>query len=114
MCGCSSKKCNCCCSKSELRQLSQNLNILSVKSRLDILFLLSAKPHCVADLESHTDLSQSLISHHLADLGKTGLVCGRRKGKFVEYEITQKGKKTIEALTLMIGKGGEDSGRKKG
>jgi len=112
-CGCATKVCNCCCSPIQISQISQNLEILAVKSRLDLLFLLSTKPHCVCDLEKHTSFSQTLVSHHLSDLSKAGLVQKKRKGKFVEYSLSQKGKKTLEALTLMLGKGGELDGRKK-
>ena len=76
--------------------------------------MLSAKPHCVTDLISHSSLSQSLVSHHLTDLSKSGFVGHRRDGKYVEYWLTPKGKKFLRALTFMISKGGEDSGRKKG
>lgn len=75
--------------------------------------MLSTKPHCVSDLQKHTSFSQTLISHHLSDLAKAGLVQKKRKGKFVEYSLSQKGKKALEALTLMVGKGGELGGRKK-
>jgi len=112
-CGCRDKIYNCCCSPTQISQISQNLEILAVKSRLDLLFLLSAKPHCVCDIEKHTNFSQTLVSHHLSDLAKAGLVQKKRKGKFVEYSLSQKGKKALEALTLMVGKGGEGGGRKK-
>src|SRR4030042_6748464 len=99
-CGCRDKICNCSCSPAQISDISKNLEILAVKSRLDLLFLLSGKPHCVCDIEKHTNFSQTLVSHHLADLLKTDLVEKKRKGKFVEYSLSQKGQKTIEALTL--------------
>jgi ArsR family transcriptional regulator len=110
-CGCATKICNCCCSPTQISQIQGNLEILAVKSRLDLLFLLSFKPHCVCDLEKHTNFSQTLVSHHLSDLLRAGLVQKKRKGKFMEYSLPQKGKKTLKALTLMIG--GELDGRKK-
>lgn len=105
-----SKRCNCfskishCCQRGKVvENLSKDLSLLSTKSRLDILFLLKDKPHCVCDLMSHTDMSQSLISHHLSDLTNAGLLESKREGKYIDYYLTKKGEKTVKALSEMIG-----------
>jgi len=105
-----SKRCKCSSKNSQsgkfdkkMEQLTKDLNILSVKSRLDILFLLKDKPHCVCDLMSHTDMSQSLISHHLSDLTNAGFLEGKREGKYIDYYLTKKGEKTVKSLSEMIG-----------
>ncbi|MCL5008962.1 MAG: metalloregulator ArsR/SmtB family transcription factor, partial [Patescibacteria group bacterium] len=67
------------------------LKLVSAPSRLNILLLLKQSPHCVCDIEAHTQLSQTLISHHLADLVKADLVVSKKDGKFIEYSLTQKG-----------------------
>lgn len=82
----------------DLQNLSNNLNLLSVKSRLDLLFLLKDKQHCVCDLMMHTKMSQSLISHHLSDLTQAGFVDSKREGKFIDYFLTKRGKQLIKAL----------------
>jgi ArsR family transcriptional regulator len=108
-CNCSAKHNKCVPSKIDLKQLSDNLTLLSVKSRLDLLFLLKDKSHCVCDLTEHTDMSQSLISHHISDLTAAGFVNSKREGKFVEHYLTLKGQdlvKTLMAMTAEI-KGGE-------
>ena len=102
-CDCLSKLGKCCQSIKNTERLSKDLNLLSVKSRLDILFLLKDKPHCVCDLISHTDMSQSLISHHLADLTDAGYVKNKREGKYLDYYLTLKGKQLLEGLLVMIG-----------
>lgn len=102
-CGCRSKGGECCCSDKDLTKLTNNLTLLSIKSRLAILFLLKDKPHCVCDLVMHTDMSQSLISHHLADLTDAGLIMGKREGKYVEYSLTHKGERSLEALFIIMG-----------
>jgi DNA-binding transcriptional ArsR family regulator len=108
-CKCSSKNNKCLQSKENLKKLSDNLTLLSVKSRLDILFLLKDKHHCVCDLITHTDMSQSLVSHHLSDLASAGFVTNKREGKYMEYCLTQKGKNLVRTLIAMISeiKGGE-------
>lgn len=103
-----SKRCNClsklvgCCKKSQISKLGKDLEMISVKSRLEILFLLKQKSHCVCDIISHTSMSQSLISHHLSDLAKSGLIANKRDGKFIDYFLTKKGEKVINAVQLII------------
>lgn len=113
-----SKRCDCfskiskCCQKEEVsKSLSKDLGLLSVKSRLDILFLLKAKPHCVCDLENHTGMSQSLISHHLSDLTNAGFIESKREGKYMDYCLTDKGRRFLKALLLMLDqkKGGDNN-----
>ena len=47
---------------------------------------------------NHFNMSQSLISHHLADLRNAGLVKVKKKGRKVYYSLTSKGK----AITNII------------
>jgi len=100
-CSCPSKKSSC-CSPKQLIKLSSDLTIIAVKTRLEILFLLRDKPHCVCDLEAHTGMSQSLISHHTADLGNAGFVMSEREGKYMYYSLTNKGKQVVKALTALL------------
>ncbi len=104
-----SKRCGCTTSRSTspinaegLAKLSSGLTVISVKSRLELLFLLHIKPHCVCDLVEHTKMSQSLISHHLASLNKEGLIVSKRNGKYSDYLLTAKGEKAVKALELFI------------
>jgi ArsR family transcriptional regulator len=108
-CNCSTKDNKCVPSKTDLKELSDNLTLLSVKSRLDLLFLLKDKSHCVCDLTEHTDMSQSLISHHLSDLTTAGFVDSKREGKYIDYFLTPKGEELVETLMFMTNeiKGGE-------
>jgi len=101
-----SKRCNCknkCCSSSKnIKGLIKDLNLLSTRSRLDILFLLKDKPHCVNDIMAHTELSQSLVSHHLSDLLASGFIESKREGKFIDYFLTKKGEQAIRGLGEMF------------
>ena len=68
-----------CCSpdKSEFKKvvsLSSLLKIVAEESRLKLLCILKRNEHCVCEVMGHLDMSQSLISHHLADLKDAGLV----------------------------------------
>ena len=99
------KRCNC-SSETSLNKniyssspnLSTLLKLVSVPARLEILFLLEKKSHCVCDIETHTKFSQSLVSHHLSDLTEAGLVESYKNGKFVDYKLTSKGQELIKNL----------------
>lgn len=107
-CDCFSKPSQCCKSYQDIEKLSKDLSLLSVKSRLDILLHLKDRPHCVCDLVSHTDMSQSLISHHLSDLTIAGLVESKRVGKYFDYYLTDKGKKFLDAFFIILAMKGGD------
>ena len=80
---------------------AKQLKIASVPSKTKILMILMEAPHCVCDLMAHTKLSQTLISHHLSDLAEAELVQSEKSGAFVDYSLTEKGRRlarTIEAL----------------
>jgi DNA-binding transcriptional ArsR family regulator len=82
--------------------LENRLKLVGVKARLIILFLLDKDPHCVCDLTSHTGLSQSLISHHLADLVEACFISSKKDGKYVEYSLTPTGKELMHTLSDML------------
>lgn len=114
-CNCSTKDNKCISPEIDLKKLSNDLTLLSVKSRLDLLFLLKGKSHCVCDLTVHTDMSQSLISHHLSDLSEAGFVDSRREGKYIDYYLTDRGEELVKTLMAITGKtkGGESHNGKK-
>ena len=87
---------------SRVRPVADLLKLVSVPSRLNILLLLKQSSHCVCDIASHTKLSQTLISHHLADLMEAGLVISKKEGRFIEYSLTGKGKKIVANLIKLF------------
>lgn len=85
-------------SSKELSNLSQMAKIFSSKSKLKILIILLARKHCVCEIQTCLDKEQSLVSHHLSDLVKTGWI-KQRKGKDarkIHYFLTKKGKQKLE------------------
>ncbi len=95
-----------CCSKDNIQNDSivKRLSLLSLladKNRLQILCILSKKEHCVCEIESHIDASQSLISHHLSSLKDEHLVMSKKDGRKMMYALTKKGKIVIQALSLL-------------
>ena len=92
-----------CCSpsRSESKQVTKIatlLKIVSEESRLRMLCILRRGEHCVCEIMEHVDLSQSLISHHLRDLKDAGVVQDSKRGLYVYYSLTNKGKEITNLL----------------
>ncbi|MEP7121622.1 MAG: metalloregulator ArsR/SmtB family transcription factor [Byssovorax sp.] len=84
----------CCPSQPKLRPAPTTPYVKLFKSlgdetRLEIMGLLAAAGAelCACDIESHFDLSQPTISHHLEILRQDGLITGERRGTWVYYAI---------------------------
>ena len=60
------------------RDLLVALKALADETRLRIFTLLTRQELCVCEIEDMLNLSQSLVSNHLAVLRQAGLVCARR------------------------------------
>lgn len=76
-----------------VESLAALLKIISEPNRLRILCVLDASAElCVCELMQHNpDMSQSLLSHHLADLKGAGLVENDKRGAKVYYRLTHAG-----------------------
>lgn len=98
----SMNSCNCCTPNSattkQIAKLGPLIKVISEDSRLRILCALQCDSHCVCELEEHTKLSQSLISHHLKDLKTTNMVSDTKKGQKVYYSLTDFGNSVMKSL----------------
>jgi ArsR family transcriptional regulator, arsenate/arsenite/antimonite-responsive transcriptional repressor len=99
---------NCCTPSSfeskQVTSLSTILKVVSEESRLKLLCILRQGEHCVCEMMEHVDLSQSLISHHLADLKETGVIADEKRGLYVYYSLTKEGKRISDLLFKIIDK----------
>ena len=80
----------------------RKLKVLSDPTRLSVLKLLIEQPRNVGELIALLGLEQSLLSHHLQVLRKTGLVTSTRDGKAVLYQLSAQVRTSapVEALDL--------------
>lgn len=60
-------------------------------NRLQILEMLRSGEKCACKLLDALDISQSTLSHHMKILCDSGLVSGRKEGKWTHYSIDSKG-----------------------
>ena len=68
------------------------------ENRLKILDILSTKEICACDLLNDLKITQSTLSHHMKILCDSGVVKGRKEGKWVYYSIKLDGIKTAMDL----------------
>lgn len=84
----------------DIQDLSGLLKIIAEQNRLRLLCILrDGGEHCVCEFEEHTsDLSQSLISHHLADLKQADLIVAEKRGLKKHYALTDQGKYVTDII----------------
>lgn len=93
----------------ELNDFASLFKSLSEPVRLRILYLLLEKGElCVCDIVDSLELSQSVVSRHLAYLRNGGLVKTRRKGVWIYYQVVDNGA-FISALLESFRVAGRDS-----
>jgi DNA-binding transcriptional ArsR family regulator len=76
------------------------LSALASETRYRLARLLAASEgeRCVCELESVVDVSDSAVSHALAELTDAGLVTRRKDGKWRYYRTTQRAEALLDAL----------------
>lgn len=93
---------NCCQIKrfdfDEIDKKAHFFRFICESSRVKILNLLKENRHCVCEIMNHLNFSQSLVSHHLADLKERQLVSSKKVGQRVYYHLSKKGEKVISLL----------------
>lgn len=68
---------------------AQLFKSLAEPVRLRIMTLLLSGERCVCDLMAVLNMPQSTVSRHLANLKNAGLVCGRRQGVWMYYQLAE-------------------------
>lgn len=61
--------------------------VLCDPTRLRVLEALREGERCVSEIVQQVGLSQSVVSHHLGILRRSGLVEARREGKRIHYRM---------------------------
>lgn len=72
------------------------------ENRLQILEMLRGREKCACVLLENLQISQSTLSHHMKVLCDSGIVVGRKDGKWMHYSISQEGsRKAAELLSVL-------------
>lgn len=89
----------------ELKPYARLFKALGDETRLEMLGLLAATKGelCVCDIETHFDLSQPTISHHLKILREAGLVTAERRGTWVYYALDPRTLDVLAEVRALLG-----------
>jgi len=68
------------------------------ENRLMILELLQSGEKCACILLENLQISQSTLSHHMKILCDSGIVQGRKEGKWTHYSINYQGGELVQKL----------------
>jgi len=79
-------------------RIAKVFKALDDEKRLQILDMLHAGERCACVILEDVQVSQSTLSHHMKVLCESGLVRGRREGKWVHYSIDPEGSRRAAAL----------------
>jgi ArsR family transcriptional regulator len=72
----------------EVDEAARVFAALADPARLRVLAVLADSQRCVCDIQTAAPMATNLLSYHLRTLREAGLVVGARRGRFVDYRIT--------------------------
>lgn len=64
------------------------------ENRIRIIKLLTTGEKCACKLLEEINITQPTLSHHMKILCDSGIVVGRKEGKWMHYSISKKGSET--------------------
>ena len=73
----------------DTREQTRFLKVLSVETRIKIVYLLKDSSFCVNALARRLGLSQGAVSQHLRIMRDAGLVIDEKHGYFVHYRLNR-------------------------
>ena len=96
----------------DYQEIVKVFKALDDEKRLQILDMIRSGEKCACVILENMQISQSTLSHHMKILCESGIVQGRREGKWVYYSIDTEGSKRAAMLldSLTVCKEGEPCG----
>jgi ArsR family transcriptional regulator len=73
----------------DLAARAEVLKAIADSTRLEILEMLSPQIRCNCHFQEHLDLAPNLLSYHLKVLRDAGLIVGTKRGRWVDYALTE-------------------------
>ncbi|WP_123043098.1 ArsR/SmtB family transcription factor [Cohnella candidum] len=81
-----------------LEEMSEQLKLMSDKTRLTILALLKEKEMCVCDIVEILQTTQPNVSQHLKKLKHGGLVNETRRSQWIYYSLNTEDKPYLQEI----------------
>lgn len=79
------------------------------ENRVRILRLLIDGEKCACKLLEEMSITQPTLSHHMKILCDSGIVCGRKEGKWTHYSLSYDGIERAQSyLSYLLNKGKEE------
>jgi ArsR family transcriptional regulator len=99
-------KFKCCAKNSEeienVSNLYSFLRVIADSNRLKILCFLKGGSKCVCEITPVVGISDKLVSHHLKQLKKIGLLNKKRIGNFIYYSLNREAIKKYKVIFNQI------------
>ncbi len=73
------------------------LKAIADETRLEIIKLLLKRSYCAGALARRLELTEDAVSPHLIILREAGLVTGKKRGRFMHYDINRDALRTLAA-----------------
>ena len=89
--------------RADEKRIASVFKALSDENRIRILKLLQSGEKCACVLLDDLQITQPTLSHHMKILCDSGIVVGRKEGKWMHYSISAEGayaaQKSLQELT---------------
>lgn len=72
------------------------------ENRIKIIKLLRTGEKCACKLLEEINVTQPTLSHHMKILCDSGIVVGRKEGKWTHYSISEKGAEQAEKCLQLL------------
>lgn len=72
------------------------------ENRIRIIKMLRSGEKCACKLLEELNVTQPTLSHHMKILCDSGIVVGRKEGKWMHYSISEKGVKQAEEYLRQV------------
>ena len=86
----------------DYKSAAKMFKALDDEKRLQILDMIRVGEKCACVILEDMQISQSTLSHHMKILCESGIVHGRKDGKWVYYSIDKEGSKRLARLLASL------------
>ncbi len=86
----------------DYKSVARMFKALDDEKRLQILDMIRGGEKCACVILEDMQISQSTLSHHMKILCESGIVHGRKDGKWVYYSIDKEGSKRLARLLASL------------
>jgi len=80
------------------KEYAQFFKVLSDPNRLMIIDMLSCEELCACVILEKFQITQPTLSHHMKSLCDSGLIIGRKEGKWMYYSLNEKTVQTCRSI----------------